>query len=164
MLLHKLTQNLSWLETLIHAVSCLGSVDEILELFFLKKAYINIKYSIYTKQEILSCLRGTKWITETISSIFLMLQSIIACLSSTSQTRVRGPNIGKFTLQNIVSLILISELLEEERMNEFYNGKSWTFYEHLCLLFYPIVSLSFLAEEPDLRYIYNLKYKSFEKA
>ena len=41
-----------------------------------------------------------------------------------------------------------------ERMIRSY-GEIWKCFEHLRLLFYPTESLSFLTDEPELRYIYD---------
>ena len=51
-----------------------------------------------------------------------------------------------------------------ERMIKSYGEVDiWKCFEHLCLLFYPNESLSFLTDEPELRYIYNFP-QSLEEA
>ena len=71
-----------------------------------------------------------------------------------SITRERGSNIAKFNLQTSVLLILISRLIELEKINQRYDQKeTWKFYERPCLCFYLVGSLSFLADERDPRYV-----------
>ena len=54
--------------------------------------------------------------------------------------------------------------LKVERVNKSYDEvQIWKFYEHQWLLFYPVGSLSILADEPELRYIYYFS-QLFDKA
>lgn len=70
---------------------------------------------------------------------------------SVLQLKARCPNIGRLTLQSTVWWTLISGLIEMERVNKSNDEVKilWTSW----LYFYPLTSLSFLADEPDLIYI-----------
>ena len=75
---------------------------------------------------------------------------LVSCVK-TWKSNVWGPN---FTLQNSIWLILISRLLEVERMNESNGGiEIKNIYERLpMLIIYTVRFLSFFADEPDPRY------------
>lgn len=78
--------------------------------------------------------------------------SLVSCVT-TWQLKARNLNITKFTLQNSIWLILILRLSEAKWVNKSFGGaETKNTYEPLSLYFYP---LSFLADEPDLRHIYN---------
>ena len=80
------------------------------------------------------------------------------------QSKVRGLTITKFILQKIAMLILISGLLQVERMNNLYDEVEISkFDERLWLYFYPVASLSFLKDVPDQRCICNF-FQPFQKA
>ena len=85
----------------------------------------------------------------------MRLEQLVSCVSKW-YSKAWGPSIAKFTLQNIVWLILISDILKVEIVNNSFDGVEIdNSYERLCFCFYPILSLCFLADEPDPRYIYN---------
>ena len=86
---------------------------------------------------------------------FEIRTQLVSCVSKW-HSKAWGSNIAKITLQNIVWLILISDILKVEIVNNSFDGMEIDdSYERLCFYFYSILSLCFLADEPDPRYIYN---------
>ena len=111
--------------------------------------YILLISYIYTKRWIFTILWKTKRGLKTISSNCSRLAaSLLGSCVSIWQLKVWGRNIYVFTLQNTVWSILIAGFLEVERINKSYGGAEIkNIYERLCLYFYLVGFLYFLAGE-----------------
>ena len=85
-----------------------------------------------------------------------MIFTCVTCVF-TWQLKGRDLNIPNFTEQYLVDLDLRVKILKKP----YCGAEIKNFYERPCLHFHPVGILSFLADEPDSRHIYNF-VKLFE--